>query len=157
MDFVQAVTTPPLPVSRLNPIPPQANTSASCPFFLLLLHTHHNFFFHLTLCLDQISLNRLFSSSSFIPSHKLSRRSTHPALHPTSHVIHHPFLMSFLFLSETPLSHPPRLVLAAHSPPIRRFIIKPLTLSSESSHPQNPRASDNPLVGNIITPPFSAS
>ncbi|QYT00898.1 hypothetical protein H0G86_007961 [Trichoderma simmonsii] len=64
--------------------------------------------------------------------------------------------MSFLFLSETPLSHPPRLGLAAHSPPIRRFTIKPPTLASESSHPQKSRASDNPLVGNIYQPPLSA-
>lgn len=44
MDSVQADTTPPFSVSRLNPIPPQANTSASY-LFSLLLHTTHNFFF----------------------------------------------------------------------------------------------------------------
>lgn len=114
---------------------------------------------HPALCLDQISLNCSSFPLLLHPSHKLPRRSTHPALHPTSHVIHHPFLMSFLFLSETPLSHLPRLALAAHSPPIRRFTIKPPTLPSESSHPQKASSFRQPIgrKHHIIAPPFSAS
>ncbi|PTB56352.1 hypothetical protein M431DRAFT_373707 [Trichoderma harzianum CBS 226.95] len=118
---------------------------------------HSQLLLHPALYLHQIPLNYpSFPLLLLHPSHKPSRRSTHLALHPTSHVIHHPFLMSFLFLSETPLSHPPRLILAAHSPPIRRFIIKPPTLSSESSHPQ--KTLELPTTHwsgtSIIAPPF---